>query len=93
MPKFVQVGPFRYRVATEQKLPGDQWGGCDANWRIITLARDMPPRQQTVTLLHEIIHATDDVFKMDLKERQIQILAHGLAQALGSMGAWPEEFE
>ena len=93
LPKSVQVGPFRYAVNAEQKLEGDRWGHCDANWRIIALATDMPPRQQSVTLLHEIIHATDDVFKVDLKEHQIQILAHGLVQALGSMGAWPEQFE
>ncbi|KKN34815.1 hypothetical protein LCGC14_0789950 [marine sediment metagenome] len=31
--------------------------------------------------------------KADLKERQVEVLAFGLAQALGSMGAWPEKFE
>ncbi|MCH7577393.1 MAG: hypothetical protein IH822_06320 [Chloroflexi bacterium] len=93
LPESIQVGPFRYGVSAEQKLEGDRWGHCDANWRIITLAKDMPPRQQSVTLLHEIIHAADDVFNIDLKEHQVQVLAHSLAQALSSMGAWPEKFE
>ena len=93
LPPSVQVGPFRYTVKAEQELEGDRWGHCDANWRLIALAKDMPPRQQTVTLLHEVIHAVDDVFNIDLKEPQVQELAHGLAQALGSMGAWPEVFE
>ena len=93
LPKSVQVGPFRYEVATEQKLPSDRWGGCDHDWRRISLSKDMPPTQQSVTFLHEIVHAVNSVFKADLKERQVEVIANGLSQALGSMGAWPEQFE
>jgi len=93
LPTSIQVGPFRYEVSAEQQLPGDQWGGCDNDWRRISLAKDIRPEQEAVTLMHEVIHAINSVFKADLKERQVEVLAHGLAQALGSMGAWPERFE
>ena len=92
LPPSVQVGPFRYEVL-HQQLPGDQWGGCDQDWRRILLAKGIRSEQEPITLMHEIVHAINSVFKAELNERQTEVLSHGLAQALGSMGAWPEKFE
>ena len=92
LPKGVQVGPFRYTVVSAP-LPDDRWGSCDNDERSIKLANGIKRTQAPVTVMHEIVHAVNSVFKAELDERQVEVLSHGLAQALGSMGAWPEKFE
>ena len=93
LPKFVQVGPFRYEVSTEQRVSSGLAAEFNYEELTIRISETCQPGTRSATLLHEIIHAVDKVFSADLKERQVEVLAHGLAQALGSMGAWPEEFE
>ena len=92
LPKSVQVGPFTYTVASAP-LPDDRWGSCDNDERSIKLAEGIKSTQEPVTVIHEIVHAVNSVFKAELDERQVEVLAHGLAQALGSMGVWPQDFE
>ena len=93
MPKSVRVGPFRYEVAADHYMPEGDWGACDHAIRRIEIANRNRPKEEAVTLLHEIIHAVGSVYKAELEERQVDVLAHGLAQALGSIGTWPEKFE
>lgn len=94
LPKSVEVGPFRYDVSAGQRLLAvDGVGEYRYEEQTIKLSDRCLAGQEPVTLMHEIIHAVNEVFKADLKERQVEVLAHGLAQALGSMGAWPEKFE
>ena len=93
LPKSVQVGPFRYQVSTGQRISSGLAAEFSYEQLTIKISKTCQSGTQPATLLHEIIHAVDKVFSADLKERQVEVLAHGLAQALGSMGAWPEEFE
>ena len=93
LPPSVQVGPFRYEVNADIAMPEGMFGESDHRQRSIALASERRPEEQSVTLLHEIVHAVDDVFKAGLDERQVDVLSSGLAQALSSMGAWPEVFE
>lgn len=93
LPKSAQVGPFRYEIAADVVMPDGLVGETDHRQRSIVLAKNYRLEEQSVTLLHEIIHAADEVFKAGLDERQVAVLSCGLAQALGSMGAWPETFE
>ncbi len=93
LPESVQIGPFRYEVSADIAMPEGMFGESNHRQRIIALADKQRLEEQSATLLHEIIHAVDDVFKAGLDERQVDVLSHGLAQALSSMGAWPEKFE
>ena len=93
LPKSIKVGPFSYTVSADVIMPEGVFGESDHRQRTITLADNRRSEEQSVTLLHEIIHAVDEVCKADLDERQADVLSHGLAQALSSMGAWPEKFE
>lgn len=93
LPNSVQVGPFRYEVSTEQSIRKGLAAEFNYEQLTIRISKTCQSGTRPATLLHEIIHAVDKVFSADLKERQIEVLAHGLAQALGSMGAWPETFE
>ena len=93
LPESFQVGPFHYEVSAGIAMPAGVFGESDHRQRSIALADKQRPEEQSATLLHEIIHAVDEVFKAGLDERQTDVLAHGLAQALSSMGAWPEQFE
>ncbi len=93
LPKSIHVGPYRYKVSTGQNIADGLVAQFRFEEQTIKVSVNCPRRQEPVALMHEIIHAADAVFKVDLKERQVELLAHGLAQALGSMGAWPETFE
>ena len=93
LPESVQVGPFRYEVSRDQALASGLVAEFNYEERTIKLSTKCLPPMEPVNVMHEIVHAVNEVFKADLKERQVEVLAHGLAQALGSMGAWAEEFE
>ena len=93
LPKSVQVGPFRYEVSRGENITSGSVAEFNYEERTIKLSTKCLPQMEPVNIMHEIVHAVNEVFKADLKERQVEVLAHGLAQALGSMGAWPEQFE
>jgi len=78
----VQVGPFRYKLITFIE-PGLYHGSV----------RDMPNREIEVYvgsdkdtvwwgLLHELIHAVDDLFQIGLKEKQVKQLGSALLMVL-----------
>lgn len=70
-----------YRVAFEKNLHdgnAELYGEMDSKLEIITLDEDLSEDQKNATLLHEIIHALDDVMAIDLKEEQVIKLANGL---------------
>jgi hypothetical protein len=46
---------------------------------IVDILNGQHPLEERDTLLHEFIHVVDEVMKVGLSEKQVTILAHGLA--------------
>ena len=44
----------------------------------VFINKSVPEADQKTTLIHEMIHAIDSYFKIDLKEKQVELLANGL---------------
>jgi len=94
LPSKVQVGPHTYLI--EQKIEVDsenRWGETDKVLRRISFGVQCHSRQIPITLIHELIHACEEAYQIDLKETEVQALANGLAQALISLKLLPEELE
>ena len=58
----------------------DGWarGICHAYTNTVAIDGDLGKAQQEITLLHELIHAVDDVLSIDLSEEQVHALGAGL---------------
>lgn len=53
-------------------------GLCHPNLLKIDIEKYLPVERQREVLLHEIIHAVDSIFDLELSERQVDKLARGL---------------
>lgn len=49
---------------------------------LIRIRRGLPPVQRRLTVLHEVLHAIDDIYGLDLGERRIRVLEQGLGTLL-----------
>ena len=96
LPREVKIGPRVYKVEIDATVAGEHaWGTCEhVNCTIrigeLAVAR---PGQAAVTFLHEIIHAVDNCWELDLTEENITRLANGLADALQQCGFYPTELK
>lgn len=52
---------------------------------VITIRMGLPPAQQRLTVLHEVLHAIDDIYGLDLGERRVRVLEQALGSALGHL--------
>lgn len=54
------------------------WGEYDYEAQIVRLRNGQQLAFEADTVLHELIHAIDDVMQLNMKERQVHCLASGL---------------
>lgn len=82
IPESVKIGPYTYAVETVDDLSHDEdkncklWGHIHFESQKIRLATYN--RLPFETLLHEAIHGIDEVYGINLKEKQVKRLATGL---------------
>ena len=79
----VKIGCHTYQVREMDECNNDLDGQCSPTavaLRISTGAR--PLSRQLVTIIHEVLHALDDMAQTGLKERQVAALSEGLAMVL-----------
>lgn len=58
LPGSVRVGHYVWAVELVDAMPeGEHWGETDHEALVIRVRRDLPELHQTVTFLHEIMHA------------------------------------
>lgn len=50
---------------------------------VITIRMGLPPAQRRLTVLHEVLHAIDDIYGLDLGERRVRVLEQALGTVLG----------
>jgi hypothetical protein len=91
IPKTLKIGAHQVAIVKHESINDDEYGDCCGLARmdslVIELAGkvsygDLPETKQAETFLHEIIHFVSHNAGLDLKERQILGLAHGLFQVI-----------
>lgn len=89
VPKTVQVGCHVFTIEYDKsKQLTDNGNYGEINYRLqhILLRGDRPASQRCEALIHELFHLVATVYKVDIEEQEISLLAEGMAQALSSLG-------
>jgi len=84
VPEQIKVSSMVYDVTLVDNLERDfkLLGQCLTGVGVITIDPKTPEQVKAVTLLHEIVHAINDIYCCSLNEGDIERLAHGLADVL-----------
>jgi Zn-dependent peptidase ImmA (M78 family) len=85
IPDSVKIGPRVFRVEQPQNVvdgADNLWGKCEHSAGVIYVAARLSQDQQAVTLLHEVIHALDHQYDLNLKESQVRRLSYALMSFL-----------
>jgi hypothetical protein len=89
IPTTLKFGGLKYKVESRSSIEaGGQgyYGECLIEKQIIQIASSFPADRQIITLIHESIHAIDDVYGLNLKETQVERLAMGITAFLMDNG-------
>lgn len=81
LPEVVRVLGRDVVVDVVDELPR-AFGEYDYETQIVRIVRGQHPAFEADTLLHELIHAIDDVMQLGLKERQVHCVASGVIALL-----------
>lgn len=93
IPKKIKVGYKEYTIEMMDQLDDgcrELYGQCHYDDEIIKLCTRYPINQQKCTLVHELIHAVDNMCHVGLSEKQVTRLGKGLYQLIKDN---PELFE
>lgn len=92
LPKKIKILGYDYDIqlvdSSEEIIVGGHtcFGSCNYINQVIFIAKDQAYQQQVQTLLHEIIHAIDFITSgnegTQLKEKQVDLIATGLASII-----------
>ena len=77
LPKLVRVLGRDIPVVVMEELP-KAFGEYDYETQIVRIQAGQQPAFEADTLLHELIHAIDDVMQLGMRERQVHCVASGL---------------
>ncbi|MDQ3541023.1 MAG: hypothetical protein M3440_10070 [Chloroflexota bacterium] len=83
LPDRVIVGPYTYSVQAAYKETN--WGHVDMTQQRITIDQDLQPERQRICLMHEVIHACNDIAGVrddDTEERMVTYGAPLIVQVL-----------
>lgn len=92
IPPECQVGPHTFKIRWNDKLlrASDLHGQVSGKDTTIRLATGWSPSHTLETLLHEVIHAIDFSFTLDVDEKAIDGMAACFTQVLLSLGIEPD---
>ena len=94
LPKKVRVGPFVYKFEQNRLADSEhRWAETSHLMRVIRFGELCKGRELPISLIHELVHAVESGYGLDLDEKTVCAVSHGLAQALMDMGLLPEEME
>lgn len=85
IPDKVKIGYKDYAVKTIGQLDDgvrELYGSVDYDNELIRLCNRYSVNQQKCALIHEIIHAIDDMYHIGLSEKQVVKFAKGLYQVI-----------
>ena len=90
VPPQIMVGAHPYRIVlrnSDRLTDEGVFGEVNHRTQTIEIRADRPPSQCLVSLLHEFIHTSANVFSKDgLEEKFIDPIAQGLGQILSQLG-------
>lgn len=81
-PAAIRILGKRFTVSYPESVEGDLVGECDTDKQTIAVQDAMPLESEQDTLLHECLHAIDEMVDAGLKESQVKRLATGLLAVL-----------
>lgn len=77
--KAIQILGKEYKIEyVDNKTLGGNYGDCNTTKAYIRINKEITKQQQEDTLIHEALHIISDELKIELEERQVQILATAL---------------
>jgi len=84
IPKEIKIGAFSYSIKMVEGLENDYHllGQCLTDKGIIKLEMHSIPQVKDATLLHEVVHAINDVFVCKIDDECVERIAQGLAEIL-----------
>lgn len=91
--KTVKVLYKEYKVEQEENIhdeDGDLYGQVRFLEEIIVLNAAASDRTKEATLVHELVHALDDMYRINLEEEQVEKLGNALYMLISDN---PELFE
>lgn len=80
----IKIGYKTYEIKKEKSstnlfIEGSElYGQIDFKNKVITLNNDYDDEQLEVTLYHEILHGIDDMYNIDLTEKQVEMISKGI---------------
>ena len=81
-PASIRILGKKFTVSYPESRDGDLVGECDTDKQTLTVQDKMPLESEQDTLLHECLHAIDEMVDSKLKESQVKRLATGLLAVL-----------
>jgi len=86
LPDALVIGAQEYKVSLVDRFeqePKNAWGFCDERSKTLQFAAEFPnERLLLITYFHECIHAIENEYGLDLKEKDVDRLAQGVTQAV-----------
>ncbi len=76
-PKTVNVKDEIYRIRVVKRIPkcdASVFGLCDDGDKIIWIRRQQSPRGMFRTFIHELLHAVESEYKLNLNHKRINVL-------------------
>ena len=82
LPPEIKVGAATYKIRESPTLRDDREHDAEIDFRnqIVTFQSDMPPEATLETFIHEAVHLVARDRRINLRERDCDQLAAGLAQ-------------
>lgn len=84
IPKTIKIGTLLYGVVFTPHLVADDklFGRTDTRRQEIQIDNDIPFSCMNITLLHEILHIIQDVYRVDMTDENTDRVASGIAELL-----------
>lgn len=81
-PKFIYVNDEKYEVRLVKRVPGGpntDCGLCDSEIKVIWIRKTQSPAGLFHTFVHEVLHALEAEYSIDIKHRTIYELEVAIA--------------
>jgi hypothetical protein len=82
-PKELLINGVNWRVIFVDQIDGkDTLGLCDSETKTIQLVRKMTPKDRLIVFTHEILHAIEYSYALDIPHNVVYSLAEALVETL-----------
>lgn len=85
LPKTLKFASLVYKIKTQPQIAAggnEYFGECDNDNQVIRIATSFPSDRQVQTLVHESLHAIENLYGLSFEEEEVEMLALGLTTFL-----------